>query len=61
LRHLKNGSKSMSETITSVDSDSSGRRVKEHETSASSEPLSLPPSELNSPLQADVNNSVKFV
>jgi hypothetical protein len=57
LRHLKNGSKSMSETITSVDSDSSGRRVTEHETSVSSEPLSPPPSELNSPLQADVNNS----
>ncbi|XP_046634957.1 uncharacterized protein LOC124314010 isoform X4 [Daphnia pulicaria] len=57
LRHLKNGSKSMSETITSVDSDSSGRRLTEHETSASSEPLSPPPSELNSPLQADVNNS----
>lgn len=52
LRHLKHGSKSMSETITSVDSDSSGRRVTEHETSASSEPLS-PTSELNSPLQAD--------
>ena len=55
LRHLKHGSKSMSETITSVDSDSSGRRVTEHETSASSEPLSPPASELNSPLQqADV-------
>ncbi|XP_045031399.1 uncharacterized protein LOC116925408 isoform X4 [Daphnia magna] len=56
LRHLKNGSKSMSETITSVDSDSSGRRVTEHETSASSEPLSPPGSELNSPLQADINS-----
>ncbi|KAI9556589.1 hypothetical protein GHT06_016379 [Daphnia sinensis] len=56
LRHTKNGSKSMSETITSVDSDSSGRRVTEHETSASSEPLSPPPSELNSPLQADINS-----
>ncbi|XP_057373324.1 uncharacterized protein LOC130694273 isoform X2 [Daphnia carinata] len=56
LRHMKNGSKSMSETITSVDSDSSGRRVTEHETSASSEPLSPPVSELNSPLQADINS-----
>lgn len=56
LRHLKHGSKSMSETITSVDSDSSGRRVTEHETSASSEPLS-PTSELNSPLQPDVTNN----
>lgn len=52
LRHLKHGSKSMSETITSIDSDSSGRRLTEHETSASSEPLS-PTSELNSPPQAD--------
>lgn len=40
LRRLKNGPKSMSETITSVDSDSSGRRVTEHETSVSSEPVS---------------------
>ena len=58
LRHLRHGSKSISETMTaSVDSDSSGRRMTEHETSASSEPLS-PTSELNSPLQeADAGNS----
>ena len=55
LRHLKQESKCMSETITSVDSDTSGPRVTEHETSASSEPLSPPAVELNSPLlRADV-------
>ena len=44
-----------SETITSVDSDSSGRLVTKHKTSASSKPVSPPVSELNSPLlQADV-------
>ena len=50
LRDMQNRFKSLSETITSVDSDStSERRVTEHETSAgSSEPLS-PASDLHSP------------
>lgn len=56
LKHMKHhSSKSMSETITSVDSDSSGRRETEHETSASnSEPLS-PCSEPQSPEQPVVS------
>ena len=51
LHQLKQGSKSLSETLTSVDSDSSGRRITEHETSASSNASAAvsPASELNSP------------